>query len=291
MELYQLKTFIVVADTGNLSRAADILHLSQPAISAQIKALENEFGITLFKRTSKGVLLTENGNRIRSKVNNILKSINELNYFLQDIKKQSHFILKIALNTDATVLKIKELLHTAMEYHPEIKFQFIQSTTVNIYNSIKNQDIDGGFYFGKQNNNCIDSVFLANVSLVIVGPFKWKPKISNTSIIDILKLPWVMPPYECPFYEKVSSLFKEYNIQPDKLLSSDNEMTTVQLIKSGMGVSLLPEYMCKQISQKHGLAIWNKKKFKIALCFAYLKRRKTDPLINTLLGILKKIWH
>ena len=63
MELYQLKTFAAVADTGNLSRAAEMLHTSQPAITAQIKALEAEFGVTLFERTGAGLHMTEAGQK------------------------------------------------------------------------------------------------------------------------------------------------------------------------------------------------------------------------------------
>ncbi|MES9912641.1 MAG: LysR family transcriptional regulator, partial [Candidatus Sedimenticola sp. 4PFRAG1] len=54
MELYQLKTFVKVADEGHLTRAAEQLFTSQPAISAHIKALEEELGVVLFQRTPKG---------------------------------------------------------------------------------------------------------------------------------------------------------------------------------------------------------------------------------------------
>ena len=65
MELYQLRTFAMVADEGNLSRAAKRLHASQPAVSAQIKALEEELGVHLFLRTPKGMTLTADGLRLR----------------------------------------------------------------------------------------------------------------------------------------------------------------------------------------------------------------------------------
>src|SRR5262245_27783713 len=61
MELYQLRSFAAVAELGHLTRAAEKLHISQPALSAQIKALEDELGVALFERTPSGMLLTPAG--------------------------------------------------------------------------------------------------------------------------------------------------------------------------------------------------------------------------------------
>ena len=58
MEIYQLRTFATVAELGQLTRAGEALHVSQPAITAQIKALEDELKVGLFARTSSGMLLT-----------------------------------------------------------------------------------------------------------------------------------------------------------------------------------------------------------------------------------------
>ena len=61
MELYQLRSFVAVAEAGHLTRAAEKLHVSQPAVSAQIKALEDALDIVLFERTSSGMVPTPAG--------------------------------------------------------------------------------------------------------------------------------------------------------------------------------------------------------------------------------------
>lgn len=61
MELYQLKSFLAIVREQNLTRAADALNLSQSALSSQIKALEEELGLRLFKRSSRGMTLTHQG--------------------------------------------------------------------------------------------------------------------------------------------------------------------------------------------------------------------------------------
>ena len=80
MELYQLRTFVTVADTGNLTQAAERLFTSQPAVSAHIKALEEELEVKLFDRTSKGMRLTESGTSLRDKAQLVLNASNELKH-------------------------------------------------------------------------------------------------------------------------------------------------------------------------------------------------------------------
>ena len=64
MELYQLRTFAAVAELGHLTRAAEQLHISQPAVSAQVRALEEELGVVLFERSSSGMQLTPAGRQL-----------------------------------------------------------------------------------------------------------------------------------------------------------------------------------------------------------------------------------
>src|ERR1700741_515750 len=74
MELYQLRTFAAVGEMGNLTQAAERLHLSQPAASAQIKLLEEEFGVTLFERKQSGLALTSAGASLLPKVRQLLET-------------------------------------------------------------------------------------------------------------------------------------------------------------------------------------------------------------------------
>src|SRR5882757_4734423 len=78
MEIHQLKTFIVVAREGSITRASERLHLSQPAVSAQIKAMEDTLGLTLFERTPRGMSLTGDGQRLLVKAEQTLLAHDQL---------------------------------------------------------------------------------------------------------------------------------------------------------------------------------------------------------------------
>ncbi|WP_218280356.1 LysR family transcriptional regulator [Verrucomicrobium spinosum] len=74
MEFYHLRTFLTVADEGHLTRAAEKLMTSQPAVSAQLRALEDEVGMKLFERTSKGMVLTSAGRSLREQAERIVEA-------------------------------------------------------------------------------------------------------------------------------------------------------------------------------------------------------------------------
>src|SRR4029434_8227350 len=78
MELYQLRTFAAVAELGHLTRAAERLHVSQPAVSAQIKALEDELGTPLLERGPAGMTLTSAGSKLLPFASRVLGAASDL---------------------------------------------------------------------------------------------------------------------------------------------------------------------------------------------------------------------
>ena len=77
MELYQLRSFAAIAETGQLTRAAEKLHVSQPAVSAQLKALEEELEFALFERTPKGMRLLPEGRTFLEHARGILAAVEQ----------------------------------------------------------------------------------------------------------------------------------------------------------------------------------------------------------------------
>lgn len=81
MDLNQLKSFVAVAHQGNLTQAAEALHLSQPAVSAQIKAIEKNLDIVLFERNAQGMALTRSGAALLPQAEALLQHMHQLNQF------------------------------------------------------------------------------------------------------------------------------------------------------------------------------------------------------------------
>ncbi len=140
LDLYRL--FYVVAKEGSISRAADILFISQPAITLQIKKLENELGVSLFTRTKHGVVLTEEGSilfdYIKIAMDNIINGENALS----NLKNLDSGIIRIGASTTVSKYVVVPYLSKFHEMYPKIEIQIVNSLTSNLLKELRNGNLD-----------------------------------------------------------------------------------------------------------------------------------------------------
>jgi DNA-binding transcriptional LysR family regulator len=112
MELYQLRTFAVVAELGNLTQAAERLHVSQPAASAQIKTLEAELGVTLFERKKSGLYLTQAGEALRPKIESLLATASEIASEAKSLSGRLTGPIRLGIigTIDKSILRLEEMM-------------------------------------------------------------------------------------------------------------------------------------------------------------------------------------
>ena len=118
MELYQLRSFAAVAELGHLTRAADRLHISQPALSAQIKALEDELGVPLFERLSSGMELTAAGRRLLPEAHKVVAAAQVLRSHASAFKGEVAGRVRVGTVSDPEFIRIADLLAQAVVAYP-----------------------------------------------------------------------------------------------------------------------------------------------------------------------------
>src|SRR5215831_11754438 len=123
MELYQLRTFSAVAEERHLTRAAERLHLSQPAVSGQIKALENEFEVRLFDRLATGMELTAAGRELLNHASKVLLAAESLRHAARNLAGEISGTLRIGTVSDPSTIRIGELLSCAVRRFPGLELE------------------------------------------------------------------------------------------------------------------------------------------------------------------------
>jgi len=144
MELGPLRSFLAIAREGHMTRAAKALHLTQPAVSAQISRLEDDLGTALFHRTPKGMALTEAGSLFRHHVEEAFLWLEDGRAAVQGLADLTHGSLAIGAGATATTYLLPPLLRVFHDRHPGIKIQVREQGSQAIVDAVLAGALDLG---------------------------------------------------------------------------------------------------------------------------------------------------
>ena len=194
MELWQFRTFSEIAETLNFTKASEKLHLTQSAVSHQIKALEEEFGVPLFIRGKRGVILTDAGKVALEYAERILDEAEEMRKRVIGREKALVGRVRVAAATQALVYLFAPLFEEFMDANESIDLVF--RTTVSTDQTI--EDIlngvgDVGFASLPVYSPNLDVVELFKDELVLVVGKKHRlAKFKEVSILELEKERWIL---------------------------------------------------------------------------------------------------
>jgi len=291
MELYQLKTFIAVAEEGNLTKAAERIFASQPAVSAHIKALEEELGVPLFLRTPRGMQLTEAGKGLKLKADTILLAAEDMVSQAKTYREELTGDLRIGLNTDSDFLRITDLFDAMSETHPKLRLRLLQSSSGLILKDVRDRKLDAGFSFFDNPYAEVTAIKLREIPVRVVAPAAWAAKVEGMSIDQLATMPWVKPDMECPFMQIIEGVFEDSGIMMTDYIEADSEDVIRQLVAAGKGLSLLKEDDAKAMLAEGTVVICDAGPvLSLSISFAYAKSRENDPLIRALADAITQVW-
>ena len=148
MELYQLRTFAAVADEGHLTRASERLHLSQPAVSGHVKALEGELGVRLFERASTGMQLTAAGAELLERARVVLSAADDVKRAAKQMQGDIAGLLRVGTVADPESNRLGELLALARDTHPRLKLELHHAMSGAALAGVQSGELDASFFFG-----------------------------------------------------------------------------------------------------------------------------------------------
>lgn len=291
MELYQLRTFAMVADEGNLTRASKRLHTSQPAVSAHIKALEDELGVSLFIRTPKGMVLTADGVRLRQHAGSVLSSVAEMEREAGEMRGVLRGTLRIGINAEPEMLQVAELFTEMRGQHPELHLHLLQAMTGEVLNKLEEDELDAGFMYGEVESERIFLTELRQLEMVVAGARHLQDVFDAASAQELGKYPWIITPQDCPFHHISSRFFRRHGLHPQQAALIDDESIIRVMVKNGMGLSLLLRQDAMAGTPEERLAVWDKEELRLQLSIGCLQRRSDEPMLQTLFAILSRIWQ
>ena len=290
MELYQLRSFAAVAESGHLTRAAERLHISQPAVSAQIKALEDELGVALFERVSSGMVLTAAGRTLLPAAESVLAAAHALRSRARALQGQVVGRARVGTVSDPNFTRVGEYLAHAIEQHPLLEIEIHHEVTGVAFEKLRDGALDATFYFGRLTHTDVATVPLVDFAYRVVAPATWGDHVRHASWDEIVALPWILPPPISTLRTLAEELFVLRGSSPATRVESDNEAVIRSLVVAGGGISLMREDVALDAAAAGEVVIWDKLKLDATLQFLYPKQRADDPEIRALLDVLQHVW-
>ncbi len=145
MKIDQLRYFVVAAEEKSLTRAAEILEVTQPAIGLQIKSLEKRFGINLLDRHSRGVSLTKEGEFFLEKATDILKLSDQVDREMKTKGSLQQGIIRIGVLPSLTSNLVPNMLERCYDSHPEVRLVFTQGFSSDLFDQWQKELLDFAF--------------------------------------------------------------------------------------------------------------------------------------------------
>lgn len=291
MEIYQLRTFVAVAQQGHLTQAAEILHLSQPAVTAQVKALEEELGVPLFERTAGGVVLTKAGMLLLPEAEKIIAGARGMLNRAKSLHGNLSGKVRLGTVGDPVVTRLADFLVEMHRRFPLLDVHTFHSISGTVLNDVRKKELDAGFFIGRNPYVNVHSLTLRELTFRVVAPKAWEERLIGTSWKDVGKLPWVWINQFNSYHKISNELFREKNIAPQKVFELDQESTTLALVKAGVGMSLMRDELAQEAIASGEVIEWGEVRKTTPLNFIYPAEREGDPLIVALLDIMRGLWQ
>lgn len=289
MDLTHLRSFATVAKFGHLTRAAEALHLSQPALSGHIKVMEEQLGVSLFERTPSGMSLTPAGARLVTEAEGILAAVAHLVQTAQALRGQPTGHLSVGTVLEPGVLRVGELIVRSLERYPQIQIELQQVMSSDALARVRNGSLDASFYFGDEPNSGVVAVPLRELVYLVAIPSAWADELTGASWEAVAERPWIVAPEPSTHRQLVLKLFG--GEPPPRIVLADNETVITNLIESGVGISVLREEALSQLPEGCRYFIWPDVKVSTKLWLLHTQDRASDPLISALRNVLAEVWE
>ncbi len=248
MNLKQLKYILEIERQGSISRAAQVLFVSQPSLSNSIRELEDELGVTIFLRSQSGIKTTPEGSQICKYARSALSQLDN--------------ITKVSLNLQSTDFRIsteqysfvmEAFIKLCLKYeqnNESLNFTILNAEMMEVINSVAKLESDLGFILinNSAQKVCTDILQAKNIDCVSIGDLSLNVNLrSNHPLLD--ELPF-------PFYKLNEYMFVKYANEKNYPLSYMPDLTTLKIINPRKIVSVNDrELKCNIVSQTNAFSI------------------------------------
>lgn len=290
-DLIQLKTFVTVVQEGHLTRASERLHISQPTASHHIRALEEHFGLPLFRRTSRGLDVTPAGKQIAEWAGDLIQASHQLNLRAKQLAGVPTGRLAIGIiNQPQLLASIATVMVEMRERYPMTEWSLEAGNSWSIRQAIKSGELDAGAVAGVVRGEALACLPLGMLDYVLVAPSAWREKLSTLNTAHIAALPWVVTGRHTPSQDLIERLFREEGLEINAALTVSNAALVRAMVAGGAGIGFVQRAQAEE-GVNAGLFVALKPyQASLPLTFVHAKARSSDTVLAHFSAKLAQVW-
>jgi DNA-binding transcriptional LysR family regulator len=252
MNIHHLEYFLEVVRQGSFSKAAIVLHITQPSISKMIQNLEEELGVTLIYRNAKQVELTDAGQAVLKQAQQIVTLFQNLTIELEDVTLLRKGKIRIGIPhiTGSTILP--RILGEFNQQYPHIQIQLCEFGSKKIQQGVQDGSLDIGVVCSPPTQTDIFEVFpfVQDPLRVIVHPEHRLTKRSAVDFAELATEAFVLYSEDFTLYDHIIRRCKQAGFQPRTICETSQREFMTQMVAAKIGIALLPSRICASLDPK-----------------------------------------
>ncbi|MEC0225998.1 LysR family transcriptional regulator [Paenibacillus alba] len=245
MNIENIEAFIYVIHYGSFNKAAEVLYLSQPSVTARIQSLERELDCRMFDRIGKQISLTDDGKKFLPYAQELLQTFQKSKIQLKQ-KRTLPNELRVGCTVSVSNYVIPTIIPKMKYKYPDVNYKLSTAVSEDIVNKVLNRELDLGFVRNISHPNLLSAKAYEDPIRLYV--YKDHPFIGNktVSIDDIGEYPLVF--FECGSLDwmRIHRLFASMSRPPNIEFQTDNLETAKKLVLQGVGIAFLPSLCVAQ---------------------------------------------
>jgi DNA-binding transcriptional LysR family regulator len=294
----QFRVFYYAAKNLNFTAAAGELYITQPAVTAQIKAFEEFCSLKLFKKKGRRIYLTDEGRSLYHYAAKIFKFEKEIEAVIDDMRELKRGVLSLGTTKAYARYFMPLMITTFHQNYPLIKIQLNEGSSLDMIHGLLDFKIDVAIIAKAEDNAGVHFFPFSQEEMAVImargHPLTKKKKIS---FADLASLPFIMKEKGSGTRKLVEELFELEGCTPNILMETSNTEFIKQLVQRGEGVSfVVKEAVAAELKEKKLATVpLRGSNVYLDVSIAYLKEQALSPparaFVDTLIGLQSEDLH
>jgi len=259
--------------------------------------LQETLGVALFTRTSHGLSLTRDGQALLPHAERALAAASDVQRAAQSLRQEVRGRLRIGTILDPEFLRLGGFLKQLVETWPHIETALRHGMSGWVLDQVRAGELDVGYYIGvpsdddTRDGSAFHTLTLTHFQYRVLAPAGWKDRVKGArDWRSLAAFPWIWTPPASAHNRLLSRAFGEAGVKPVKVAEVDQEPSMLDLVKSGVGLTLARDAIAIAEAHAHALTIVEGITVPTQLSFITLAERKDEPAIAAALKLIELQW-